>query len=88
MAVSDANANGLRSTASKARRYLFGEKLQSKEKQTPGGMITELQMLRFLSLLQEDMERKHAEQLRRIGAIEEMVKELRSAKDDALDASK
>ena len=82
LAISDARANGFRSTASKARQYLLGSRFRKKEVQTPGGMITEHQMLRFMALLQQDLDRKHAEQLNRLETIEEAVKEIRSAQDN------
>ncbi len=72
---------GLRSTTAKALRHAIGPRLRRllpSRRQT----ITEDHMLRFMVMIQRDMDQKHAEHLDRLAAIEKDVTRLRAGNEN------
>lgn len=67
-------ANGVRPTLAKTARHLGSGRLARGVFRRRNAALTEETMLKYMALLQRDMDRKHAEQLDRLEALEEALR--------------
>jgi len=74
-------ANGLRRTLAKTARHLRSEGFAGGMFRRRNRALTEETMLKYMALLQRDIDRKHAEQLDRLKALEDAVRETRATGD-------
>lgn len=81
LAVGHLRANGLRPTLARAWQHLGGDRGLGNAFRRRNPPLSEAQMLKFLTLLQRDMDRKHAEISDRLAAIEDKIEEIRAGRD-------
>lgn len=82
LAAGHVKANGLRSTLARTMQHLGADRFRGGLFRRRNAPVSEEQMLRFMALLQSDLDRKHAEQLDRLRALEDAVEALRSERDE------
>lgn len=75
-------ANGFRATAVRSVQLLRSERFSKGLFRRRNPVVTEETMLKYMTLLQRDLDRKHAEQLRRLKALEDAVRETRPQRGD------
>lgn len=80
--VGHVKANGVRATLAKTARFLRLGRFSTGIFRRRNTALTEETMLKYMVLLQRDMDRKHAEQLDRIQALEAVLRETRAKEAD------
>ncbi|HCQ65884.1 MAG TPA: hypothetical protein DIU07_12355 [Rhodobacteraceae bacterium] len=82
LGMAHAKANGWRPTAARAVQHFRSEWFSKAVFRRRNPVVTEETMLKYMTLLQRDMGRKHAEQLQRLKAIEDGLRRAQSKRGD------
>ena len=75
-------SNGLKPTLVKTARVLRSERYLGRLSRRRKSGVSEETMLKYMTLLQRDIDRKHAEQLARLAAIEDALRDRPSSDDE------